>query len=223
MLFLAVFCGFLTENLRENKVEREREQKYIISMIEDLTVDTANLSLVIPEFNANEIKLDTVLKMYYKLPVGYNDTLRRNLSVVRGFPDFIYTDRTMQQLKNSGGMRLIHKKAASDGIMEYDAKVRDLGLDVSTLSEIHHEARLLWNKIIDTEGIEQDKKMNSITQIEKGNRNYLLLYDKAILGEFYNTIRNYKRASFSVKTQEMQLKEKAIKLITLLKSEYYLD
>ena len=106
MLFLAVFCGFLTENLRENKVEREREQEYIISMIEDLVVDTANLSFIIPEFNANEFKLDTVFKMYYKLAVGYNDTLRRNLSVVRGFPDFIYTDRTMQQLKNSGGMRL---------------------------------------------------------------------------------------------------------------------
>ena len=54
MLFLAVFCGFLAENMRERIVERHREKDYIISMIEDLQTDTANLSLVIIGFDEME-------------------------------------------------------------------------------------------------------------------------------------------------------------------------
>ena len=33
MLFLAVFCGFLAENIREHAVERHREKQFIESFI----------------------------------------------------------------------------------------------------------------------------------------------------------------------------------------------
>ena len=36
MLFLAVFCGFLAENLREDQVEHRREQLYMNRVIQDL-------------------------------------------------------------------------------------------------------------------------------------------------------------------------------------------
>ena len=78
-------------------------------------------------------------------------------------------------------------------------------------------------KIIDDEGIDQETKLKSIVEMEKGNKNYLLLDSKSILGEFYNTIRTFKRVSKLVKTQEMELKEKATKLISLLKSEYHIE
>ena len=42
-----------------------------------------------------------------------------------GFPDFISNDRTIQQLKNSGGLRLIRNKAVSDSIMIHDQVIRD--------------------------------------------------------------------------------------------------
>ena len=63
MLFLAVYCGFLAENLREHKVETTREKQYIISMIEDLSADTTNLAATIKSYDGMELKLDTVLKM----------------------------------------------------------------------------------------------------------------------------------------------------------------
>src|SRR6187397_1529446 len=44
MLFLAVFAGFLAENWREHIVERKREKEYILSMIEELKLDTAGLA-----------------------------------------------------------------------------------------------------------------------------------------------------------------------------------
>lgn len=45
MLFLAVFLGFLAENLREHQVEKEREIKYIASLIKDVELDIASLEV----------------------------------------------------------------------------------------------------------------------------------------------------------------------------------
>ena len=41
MLFLAVFCGFLAENLREHKVEDLRAKQFARSLIQDLSNDTS--------------------------------------------------------------------------------------------------------------------------------------------------------------------------------------
>jgi hypothetical protein len=44
MLFLAIFCGFLAENLREHQVEKNRARQYMLSLYEDLKTDTARLN-----------------------------------------------------------------------------------------------------------------------------------------------------------------------------------
>ena len=43
MPFLAVFLGFVAENVREGNVEQRREKQYILSMIEDLKSDTSRI------------------------------------------------------------------------------------------------------------------------------------------------------------------------------------
>jgi hypothetical protein len=43
MLFLAVFCGFLAENIREHKIEKSREKQFMRSLIEDLKADTTSI------------------------------------------------------------------------------------------------------------------------------------------------------------------------------------
>lgn len=47
MLFLAVFCGFLAENIREKSVERHREKEYMVSLYQDLKTDTLNMGNLI--------------------------------------------------------------------------------------------------------------------------------------------------------------------------------
>src|SRR5690349_25121155 len=44
MLFLAVFLGFVAENIRESSVERHQEKEYMRLMVEDLKKDTANIN-----------------------------------------------------------------------------------------------------------------------------------------------------------------------------------
>jgi hypothetical protein len=57
MLFLAIFCGFLAENLREHKVEKERGRQYVKSFIEDLRTDTTNINLQVEELESQDSTL----------------------------------------------------------------------------------------------------------------------------------------------------------------------
>jgi len=222
MLFLAVFCGFLAENFRENQVEQQQAKQYVKSMIEDLANDTTRLNIVIDKFNQRQKRLDTTLLLYHEISNGYNPVLRRNIVVVLGFPDFIKTDRTMQNLKNSGSMRLIQQKKAADGITEYDVAIRNLEIYVQGLQDVFNDVRKSWYEVFDDEALEADKKIKTDTELEAGKKNYLLRTDKALLGRFNNEIRDFKLVCGLVETREINLKTMAIQLIALLKKEYHL-
>jgi len=222
MLFLAVFCGFLAEYQLEHKIEKDREKQYIISMIEDLSSDTAQLVYVIERFKNHDKNLDTALDLFPGIALGYNAILRRNIKVVGGFPDFIKSDRTMQQLKNSGGMRLIRRQKAADGITGYDLAIRDLEIDVAGLVDIFNDIRKSRNEIFDDEALEADKKIKTEAELELEKKNYLLRTDKPLLGRFNNEIRHFKKVSNQVWKREEKLKTQAVELIAILKKEYHL-
>ncbi|TYA57510.1 DUF6090 family protein [Formosa maritima] len=224
LVVIGILIALSINNWNETKAERKIEKDYIISLIEDLEADTTKLSYVIKRYETSELKIDTVLKMYHKLAMGYNDTLRRNLPAVTSFPDFIYTDRTMQQLKNSGGMRYIVNKKASNGIIDYDLSVKHLLESyIPDLNFYYENTNLLWFEIVDVDALERDSKTLSISDMEKGSKNYLLKNDQATLGKFNNAIRNFKGDLTLIKNTEIDLVQKASNLITLLKIEYQLE
>ena len=124
MLFLAVFCGFLAEYQLEHKIEKDREIQYVRSLINDLKTDTAKLNKNINFFKSQHLSQDTILKTLPLIKDGFNQRFVDNFWAFTGFTDFIYTDATIQQLKNSGGFRLIRNQKAVDSIMSYDAIVK---------------------------------------------------------------------------------------------------
>jgi hypothetical protein len=126
MLFLAVFLGFLAENLREQTVEHHREKEYIQSLVEDLKSDTLQANEILIKLNNRSIGIDSVIAALSSSEIIENSNNAYRLwSKNMGFADFISNDRTIQQLKNSGGLRLIRNKVVSDGIMKYDQVLRD--------------------------------------------------------------------------------------------------
>lgn len=125
MLFLAVFLGFIAENIRENAVERHREKEYIVSMMADLKDDTARISQYIRVTSRFQRGRDSLLDILEK-PLSNTDTIKRAyrlaFNYAFGRAKFYFTDRTMTQLKNAGGLRLIRNNAASDSIIAYTKK-----------------------------------------------------------------------------------------------------
>jgi hypothetical protein len=220
MLFLAVFCGFLAEYQLEHKIERERGRTYVKSMIEDLKADTAALAAVIAEFDQLNKRFDTALRLYPDITRGYNDTLWRSLPA--GFPDFIKSNKTMQQLLFSGGLRLITSKQSADGIVRYELSNDDLDIDINSLSEIGLSCMTSRRALMNLMDLDTDKKKMTLKQLKSGKKNYLLRTDLPFLGNYYNEIKSFKAVCIMVKNRQIKLMAQAASLIELLRKEYRL-
>jgi hypothetical protein len=126
MVFLAVFCGFIAENWRSQLQEHRREIEFIHSIVEDLKSDTLQSGKVLMQLQRTSTGVDSVLNALSSPGIinNSNNAYRlwtKNLDIHA----FVSNDRTLQQLKNSGELRLIRNRAVSDGIMKYDQTVRN--------------------------------------------------------------------------------------------------
>ncbi len=129
MIFLAVTMGFFAESLRENINNKEKETKYISSLIQDLEQDTTNLNYTISE-NKNKINsLDSLIALSSKnIAEPYNRQLLYKYSrkYVSFYSRFSSNDATMMQLKYSGGLQYIKHNHIADSIAKYDQEVRNI-------------------------------------------------------------------------------------------------
>ena len=149
MLFLAVFCGFMAENQREHYVEHQREKQYMLTMVEDLKSDTIQLSFAIQYWAAINSSMDSVAEALI-LPLGLADFPKayRHLNNALNYYSFTYNDRTIAQLKNAGGFRLIRKKNVANKIIAYDQFNNDAIRNIaSQYNKFYENVVLLRNKL----------------------------------------------------------------------------
>ena len=123
MLFLAVFCGFLAEYQLEHMIERDREKQYIESMIADIKEDSTKISASLIFCHKQLAGFDSLLQNIYQRP--YTDSSLKvmyltQLKYTNNRNLVGFTKRTITQLQNSGGLRLIRDKMVSDSIIMYN-------------------------------------------------------------------------------------------------------
>ena len=227
MLFLAVFCGFLAENQREYYVESHREKQYIISMIEDLQTDTANLSATINGFKQIESRLDSVIRRFDENIINYSSSWTRSflLSFKGGYPDFYHSDRTIQQLKNSGGMRLIKNESAANGIINYDAVIKDLDYEETFLSRAQ---QLYIDEVLKVWSINKMYKHAGVTSWNNNKdlvvtNNFWITSDALAFEHLFNKLAELYDGFIRHRKEFDEVKTEAARLIILLKKEYHLD
>jgi hypothetical protein len=159
MLFLAVFLGFLAENLRERIVEHKIEKEYILSLVEDLKSDTLQSNEMLIFLDSRIAGVDSLITALSSPGIiGNSNNAYRLWSKNIGFPDFISNDRTIQQLKNSGGLRLIRNKAVSDRIMQYDKVIRDLNGLTTVMSGILGDQHI-YSQLFDFINLDKNKNI----------------------------------------------------------------
>ena len=126
MLFLAVFCGFLAEYQLEHKIEKDREKQFMKSLLVDLQKDSAMLSYSLWVGPRIVQASDSLLTELQKEPLaGREKKVYHYLSLISEGVTFRYYDRTVSQLRNSGGFRLVSKHTVSDAILDYDVLMRE--------------------------------------------------------------------------------------------------
>ncbi|HMC86111.1 MAG TPA: hypothetical protein VKI61_11325, partial [Chitinophagaceae bacterium] len=104
MLFLAVFLGFVAENIRETSVEHEREKEYMVSMLEDIKADIPLLDSTEKDWEESNNSADSVVNAI-TFPIATADLIKayRHINEALNYWSFKYNDRTTVQLKNAGG------------------------------------------------------------------------------------------------------------------------
>jgi len=227
MLFMAVTLGFFVENQREHYVEHQREKQYIRSMIDDLETDTSNLNDIMDGLKQKSSELDNVIRNFDEGAAKYDSRWAEFFirSYRAGYPDFFPTDRTIQQLKNSGGLRLIRNEAAAKGIISYDASVKDVTGEETNISDAQKKYIDEIIKVWSIKRMYQDAGItswtNNRTTVVKNN--YWLTNDPIDKEHVFSCLSNYNEAMLRQIIFDNDLKKKAISLIELLKKEYHLN
>ncbi|MEJ7675977.1 MAG: hypothetical protein WKF59_25580 [Chitinophagaceae bacterium] len=222
MLFLAVFLGFLAEYQLEHVIEHQREKEYMRSMIEDLKSDSTMLENNAEQRQSRIKMIDSlvVLISSSNLNEKGNDVyfFGRSISPPTNiFPN----DRTIQQLKSSGNLRLIKNKDISNSIMAYDQKMRQTLFEMGDEVIIRSEYRQLARKVFKTTVFHRMLVGDSIAS--PSNNPQLYTTDAALINELIGEVQYLKRIHLAQLISSRQLLTQAKQLSDLIKKEYHLE
>jgi hypothetical protein len=120
MLFLAVFCGFLAENIREHSMEHSRAKEFAALMYEDLKKDTAFFrqnSQQLTMIKGHQDSLGLMLKKDINEVSNY-DLIKQWINSLWAL-NFTPQQATYEQMKNSGSLRYIKNIKLINVMQEY--------------------------------------------------------------------------------------------------------
>ncbi len=227
MLFLAVTLGFFVENQREHYIEHKREVEYVRSIIEDLKEDTASFTLLIKSNARSNEKIDTLIAL---LKGNERNTLVKKIYyMARTIPlldaDLVCQNKTFEQLKGSGGLRLIRNPNTQNKIGTYyqNNKMIETGL-----APMHFQNRrdvfIALEELFDAAIMQEIMKSPSVMSTNIPDSQFKLRSnDAGVINRFctrYHIMYSTKRvAMFNAKNF---IKEATL-LIKYLKDEYHLN
>ena len=229
MLFLAVTLGFFVENQREHYIEGQREKKYMRNLVHDLARDTVNYNLSIA------LRLERERQAHQMITMLYSPDREKHLPdlyyFARQMPRmntiFYSTDATMNQLKNSGALRLINKTKIADSIVAYNATMEAYAENRKTEIETRiafrngvgnvFDASVLLT-MIDSTGEDMDK-----TVIAPGFVKPLITENHQTINQLCTLVHFLYSQSIIVRKNLLRYKGQATRLIELLKKEYHLE
>lgn len=223
MLFLAVFCGFLAEYQLEHKIEKDREKQFITSLASDLQDDINTLKAMMEFEQQGVAKLDTLINLLNspELAKQNGDQLYYAARLGPRSQPFANNSRTFDQLKYSGGFRLIRNAVSSNKIMEYYNLLAPIRLLEDNYNHEFDNYKRVAAKILDPSILR--KQEDASGEIQLGNYNpSLMTYDGAMLKELaFHTLQMGGSRRSKILMLE-NLKKNAGELIAYLKNNYHL-
>ena len=222
MLFLAVFCGFLAEYQLEHKIEKDRENQYMKSMVEDLKSDILMLEKNVTLRKNRLTMIDSLVDLLNSPQRNkYGNDIyffaRSSSPPVNIFPN----DGTIQQLKSSGNLRLIRNNHITNSIMAYDQKMRNVLFEMGDEIEVRAEYRQLARKLFNTNVFFEIIAADAISR--PVNNPPLYTNDAGLINEFIGQVQYVKRIHQAQLIKSEELLVQAKQLITDINKEYHLS
>ena len=225
MLFLAVFAGFIAENWREHFLDHKKEKQYIRSMIADLKEDSSRYSATIIAVEKKVSGLDSLLEALNKPTLIATPLYYYMRKYVSGYNWVETSQRTITQLKNAGGMRLIHYQDASDSINDYDLSLNWIRIQEATIANYFDIARQMSWEIFDQYSI---SSLNTTIEtaekiLQSGLPLQLITNDSKTIKKFSNAIGHWRGINKFYIGLLNDRKARAERLISFLQKKYSLQ
>jgi len=223
MLFLAVFLGFLAEYQLEHKIEHDREKQYMVTLVEDLKDDISLAEEQIGIHRQRVSQNDSLIEMLCSDKPGQMD--RNELYYLGRLGNrtifFYNNNRTFEQMKYSGGLRLIGSKEVSNKIMKYYQKIETLKMlesyDAEEQSGYKDFAVKIFNPLVFKNISANAVIIRPVTSPE------LLTNDRLILKEFAGKVQYLNGSRIRQLNAKEEIRASALDLTKLIKEEYHLQ
>ena len=233
MLFLAVFCGFLAENIREHKVEHLRAKEFAKSLVQDLQNDTTALNAQAKSSEIFTAITDSLLECSKKKLEG------RNAAQFSFYTRFMYwtvpvswNRATFEQIKNSGSLRYFKNYQLLEKLMNYYGLVNQIEGEFNNHQTRGNMLLTLINEIIDP-GYHHDVSKYRLLSLDTMSGETMEYYFSAKIEpletkrdkirEMLNMIVVQQRnLRFNIDTRLDPAKELATELMNEFKKEYHL-
>ena len=225
MIFLAVTMGFFAENIREGITENAKAKEYAQSLYDDLKEDTSFLNAIKNYKSLRGLKIDSLISILNSEDVQKNAKLVYYYhSFMDGNIPFHSDDATIQQLRNSRGLRYFKNPQLYTAITKYYT-------GVNFYIEREHEYYLrvpfnLSSKIFRSDIISSMLSMTpdpmDAVHMPAGNPQ-LLTTDKQTLNEYFLYVINQRQANeLSLMLLRLSVEDNLNELMKELQSEYNL-
>ncbi len=219
MLFLAVFCGFMAENIREHKIEHQRAKQFARSLLSDIKADTAALNTAIAFGNKKYIAVDSLIQLLDQPKTKWKDTLIYYYQGIAGrFRPFEHNSGTYEQMKASGSLRYF-KQGLTDLLNQYDVQAKKTGVREDI--HLNYASNMLNPFVI---GIIDARPL---IQLQDGTGlSYSLVFrktDPETISLWINYATVVQSTQQRVVVEYNSMLEKAKQLIMVLQKEYHLE
>ena len=223
MLFLAVFCGFLAENQREHYVDKRHEKQFMVSLIKDLELDTIQLNRI-EKFRMDRLTDIDSLTIFFSTSDHTSIPLNKytQIRLLLGSMNFFQNSGTLDQLKNSGGLRLIHNRSIVDSIEAYDQQVKRIIVRDRYESDLGLENIQLVGKLFQN-SVALKIRVDTMLLGKKISAGQDIPINGQYLDEYLNHLMTFRDLIKSNLGVQIIIKNRAINLIALIKKEYHLQ
>jgi hypothetical protein len=222
MLFLAVFCGFLAEYALEHKIEKNRERQYITSFAEDLEADTSSLNSRIGYCELTIKRVDSAIAVFNDPDLAKKaGEIYYFLRWMHRSDVFSVNDRTIVQLRNAGGMRLVANRRVSDSMVSYYREVDGIRFVYDEQIQWRRSLRPYFPNLFD--GNDWGKSINDQnTVIRPTEPVKLRSTDAELVNTMIMLLHNIKGINIGLKRRMESLKARARETREIIIKEYHL-
>ena len=233
MLFLAVFLGFVAENIREHKVENNRAKEYALSLMQDLQNDTTAINAQVKSGNIYIAITDSLLNISNSRLEGRNAAKFSFYTRFLYWTSPLYWNRvTFEQIKNSGSLRYFKNYQLLQKLTKYNELVNEIDGEFGANGARGNMILNQINKIMDP-GIHHEVSkyllaaLDTMSQQTKENffsiKTELLENKREQIREMLNmTVVQQRNLRFN-DARLLSAKKVASELISDLKKEYHLE